>query len=110
MSDQAELPPCVARYLEAENGDAVGAVEECFSADAQVRDEGRTLRGREQIREWKRAAKARYRYTIEFLSARREGENIIVRVLTSGDFPGSPLAMEHVMRVAGDRIVSMGIH
>ncbi len=108
MPIDIELPECVSRYLREENTDA-GALEHCFAADAQVRDEGRVLRGRKAIGEWKRDAKARYRYSIEPLSARRDGDRIMVRVLTTGDFPGSPLKMDYDIAVADGLIATLEI-
>lgn len=110
MPIDIELPPCVADYLHAENGDADAAVAHCFAADAQVRDEDRVHRGHEEIRAWKRDAQARYRYSIEPLSARREGERFHIRVLTTGDFPGSPVQLEYVLSLADGRIAMLEIH
>ncbi|HBK47174.1 MAG TPA: polyketide cyclase [Xanthomonadaceae bacterium] len=104
-----DLPEPVAVYLEEENSDGVDAIARCFAADAVVRDEGRTISGIAAIQAWKRAAKARYRYRVEPLAARRNGDTVSVRVRTHGDFPGSPVEMDYTIGLAGDRIASLEI-
>ncbi|MEL1266313.1 nuclear transport factor 2 family protein [Pseudoxanthomonas putridarboris] len=104
-----ELPEPVALYLSEENADGVDCIERCFTADAEVRDEGQAIRGWEAIRAWKRSAKARYQYRVEPLSAERQGEQLRVHVRTTGNFPGSPVELDYTIVLAGDRIASLEI-
>lgn len=104
-----ELPEPIARYLQEENGDRVDGVEHVFTADAEVRDEGRVIHGWEAIRVWKSAAKARYRYRVEPLSAERQGDVFHLRVRVSGTFPGSPVELDYTVTLAGDRIAALEI-
>jgi len=107
--DIDNLPHAVALYLRYENDDGADGVEQCFAPDAQVRDEGETMRGWEAIKAWKRSAKARYRYRVEPLSARRTADALIVRVRTTGNFPGSPVELDHVIGLDGERIAMLEI-
>lgn len=104
-----ELPEPITRYLQAENSDHVDAIERDFTADAEVRDEGRVMRGRDAIRAWKIVAKARYRYRVELLSAQRQGDVFQLRVRVSGTFPGSPAELGYALTLDGDRIATLEI-
>ena len=65
------LPTPIKLYLQADAGDDEGLFSACFAADAEVRDEGRTIRGLDAIIAWKREAKQKYQYRVEPLTARR---------------------------------------
>lgn len=104
-----ELPKAIALYLQAENSDDVDRIGQVFSADAEVRDEGRVIRGWEEIGAWKRAAKARYRYRIEPLHAQEHDGTWRLRVRVAGNFPGSPVELDYAIVLAGDRIASLEI-
>jgi len=86
-----KLPHSVAAYLDAENAHLPDAVAACFTVNAAVRDEGRTLEGRAAIRDWKAATSAKYKPTITPQSAEQLGERCTVHAVVSGNFPGSPI-------------------
>ena len=104
-----ELPQLVALYLQEEKPDGMDCIERCFTADAEVHDESQTMRGWSAIREWKRSARLRYEYQVKPLSAKQQGDNVYVHVLTSGNFPGSPVELDYTFVLSGDRIASMEI-
>jgi|GEM_PF-88524 len=107
---ERELPAPVWLYLQQENMDGAGNVEDIFAPDAEVRDEGRTIHGLDAIRAWKLSAKARYRYRVEPLSAEWQGaDRLRLRVRVAGDFPGSPVVLEHAIALADGRIASLEI-
>lgn len=103
------LPAPVALYLRQENTDEVGAVEQVFAPDAEVRDEGRTIRGWDAIRAWKISAKQRYRYAVEPLSAEWRGDALHLRVRVAGDFPGSPAGLDYAVTLSEGRIATLEI-
>lgn len=107
--DPLPLPAPVALYLQQENTDDVGAVEQVFAPDAEVRDEGATIRGWDAIRAWKRSAKERYRYRIEPLSAAWHDDALHLRVRVAGDFPGSPADLDYAITLADGRIATLEI-
>lgn len=109
MHPGPDLPERVARYFREEHPDGADCIDACFAPDAQVRDEGRTIRGHDAIRAWKREARARYRYTVRPLSATREGDTLRVRARVEGDFPGSPVELEYAIALANGRIASLEI-
>jgi hypothetical protein len=103
------LPEPIANYFAADMAGDSSALARCFTADGVVRDEGGTFTGVAAIQQWNTQAKARYHYTVEPLSVNGRGGDIVVIGRLAGDFPGSPITLEHVFRIAGDRIVSLEI-
>ncbi|HEX9417379.1 MAG TPA: nuclear transport factor 2 family protein [Gaiellaceae bacterium] len=59
------LPPVLARFVDASNARDVDAFLTCFDTDAVVEDEGRTHRGLAALRGWKQETQDRFHYTIE---------------------------------------------
>lgn len=91
------LPPAVASYFA---GDLSG-----FSPDASVHDESATHQGLEAIRRWSLQARENYQHTTEPLRVRT-----VVTARVTGAFPGSPLDLEHVFELEGERITRLEIH
>ena len=104
-----ELPAPIAGYFAAENSDDTEALTACFSPDAVVRDEGRRIQGIAAIKAWKREGKAKYQHKIKVIGATETGGETIVRGLVSGNFPGSPIELDHIFRLDGDKIASLDI-
>ena len=104
-----KLPKPIDGYFAAEEKKDPHALARCFTDDAIVRDEGRTYRGVEAIERWNDAARKKYHHTVEPLDISRSGDTIIVAARLSGDFPGSPLGVDHIFEIRGDKIVSMTI-
>ena len=103
------LPAPVAAYFAAEEAGDADALARCFAEDGVVRDEGGEFTGVTAIREWNAAARLKYHHTVEPLSAReRDGQTIVIGRL-SGDFPNSPLSLEHVFVLEGDKIATLEI-
>ncbi len=103
------LPNPVAAYLAAEQAKDAEQVSVCFAADGLVHDEGRTYRGRDEILRWKRAADEKYRYTMQVISAHTHGNEVTVRARLTGDFPGSPVEVNHFFKLSNDKISSLEI-
>lgn len=102
------LPPPIARYFDADQHDGVD-IADCFAADAFVVDEGRRHRGVEAIRAWKESASAKYTYKVVPMSMVEDNGLITVSGMVSGNFPGSPVELRYVFRLAGDRIAELEI-
>jgi hypothetical protein len=103
------LPEPVANYFAADMAGDSSALARCFTADGVVRDEGGTFSGIAAIQQWNTQAKAKYHYTVEPLSVNARDGDIVVIGRVAGDFPGSPITLQHVFRVAGHKIVSLEI-
>jgi ketosteroid isomerase-like protein len=103
------LPKPIANYIEAENRGDVEALGQCFAENAVVRDEGKTIEGVAAIKEWKAETKRKYRHTIEPLASERKEGKIVVTNRLTGNFTGSPIELEFVFTLEGDKIASLEI-
>ena len=103
------LPVPVAIYHAAENQGHTEIVAQCFAENAVVRDEGQTIEGLAAIKQWDVETKRKYQHTIEPLaSAQKDGKTIVTNRLT-GNFPGSPIELDFVFTLDGDKIASLEI-
>ena len=103
------LPTPVAIYIAAENRGDTEALAQCFAENAVVRDEDRTIEGLAAIKQWKAETKKKYQHTVEALAvAQEDGKTIVTNRLT-GNFPGSPIDLEFVFALDGDKIASLEI-
>ena len=75
-----------------------------------MEDEGETHRGLAAVRAWKKATEDRFRYTIEpsGFERRSESETVVTATL-AGDFPGSPVDVDYIFTLSGDKIASLEI-
>jgi hypothetical protein len=103
------LPAPIAIYLAAENQGHTEIAAQCFAQRAVVRDEGRTIEGLAAIKQWDAETRRKYQHTIEPLTfAERDGKIIVTNRLT-GNFPGSPIELDFVFTLAGDKIAALEI-
>lgn len=103
------LPDSVTTFFQASNGAAVSALDDCFTEDAVVSDEGHTHRGHAAIRAWRQEARRKYAYSVEPLDVTQQDSSVTVRTRVVGNFPGSPVQLEHVFRLVDGRIESLEI-
>ncbi|HEY2561668.1 MAG TPA: nuclear transport factor 2 family protein [Caldimonas sp.] len=103
------MPPALATYFGAEDTADVDALERCFEPNAMVRDEGQVVRGLDAIKAWKLAARAKYRYRVEPVSASYDGATGTVRARLTGSFPGSPIELTYTFGLVNDKIASLEI-
>jgi len=103
------LPDPVSAYFKITNGEDITHIVRVFSQDAVVVDEGRTHQGHRAIESWLRDARKKYEYTVEPVSASQEGGRLTVTANVVGNFPGSPVQLDHVFSLEGDKIKSLEI-
>ena len=104
-----DAPGPVTEYLAAEEAKDADALSRCFDEDGSVHDEGQDYHGRDSIRRWKQAADAKYRYVLQTVSIQTFGDLVTVRARLTGEFPGSPVELDHIFRLSGDKIASLEI-
>jgi hypothetical protein len=104
-----ELPTPIVSYIDAENRHDIEAVAVCFSENATVRDEERTIRGLAAIKQWKAETTKKYRHTMEPLAAKPQGNKFVVTNRLAGNFPGSPIELEFVFTLENEKISSLDI-
>jgi ketosteroid isomerase-like protein len=103
------LPTPIAIYIAAENRGDTEALAQCFAEDAVVRDEGQTIEGLAAIKQWKAETKKKYQHTIKPLSSAQEDDKTIVTNRLTGNFPGSPIVLDFVFALDGNKIISLEI-
>lgn len=103
------LPEPVAAYLAAEKAKDTDATARCFAENGTVRDEGNEYRGRDAIRKWKADADAKYQYVLQPLDVQADGPKVTVRARVAGNFPGSPVELEHTFELSDNKIASLEI-
>lgn len=104
------IPEPIALYFAVSNGGDDAGLARCFAVDAVVNDESHTHRGREAILAWLRDARKKYDYTVEPQEFSQDGERVTVGARVAGNFPGSPVQLNHVFRLKDDKIQSLEIH
>ncbi|RKR86828.1 SnoaL-like protein [Micromonospora pisi] len=104
------VPSAVTRYFAAtENGDR-DALVASFADDAVVIDEGRTHRGRAEIRQWRDEVATAYEYTVEVLGAKPDGpDGYLVTTRLEGNFPGNVVDLRFRFRLRDDLIAYLEI-
>jgi ketosteroid isomerase-like protein len=85
------LPKPIALYLAAANAGDTTTVAQYFSADAVVKDEGKTIQGIEAIRCWMADTREKYHHIMEPLALKEQGRAAFVTTRLTGSFPGSPI-------------------
>jgi hypothetical protein len=102
-------PGPVSAYFAAENGNDAESLARCFVDHAVVKDEGRSIRGPAAIKQWSIEGKKKYGHAVEPLEALERAGKTVVIGRVSGNFPGSPVDMEHIFGLEGDMISSLEI-
>lgn len=103
------LPAALALYFEISNGADDLRLGDCFAPDAVVRDENQAHHGPQAIRLWLREARRKYQHRVEPLSLTRDGACVTVAGQVSGNFPGSPVRLNHVFELRDEQIQSLEI-
>ena len=104
------LRPPIDLFFASENAHDPSAIDQCFAAGAVVRDEGKTITGVTAIKAWRVETGQKYHHTVEPLTmSTQDGKVVVVTAKVSGNFPGSPINLEHIFEIEGGRIVSLEI-
>jgi SnoaL-like domain len=103
------LPPPVEAYFASENAHDTTAIDGCFATNATVRDEGRSIKGVAEIKAWRLETGEKYHHSVEPLAVSTLDEKVVVTGMVSGNFPGSPVTLDHIFEIKGGKIVSLEI-
>ncbi|OBB62734.1 hypothetical protein [Mycolicibacterium monacense] len=100
-----ELSAVIRTYLVAHRARDVDTAVATFTLDAEVTDEARTYRGRDEITVWLSEAGSEYTYTTEFDHASTVGTAYadVVQHL-EGDFPGGVADLHYRFTLDGELI------
>ncbi|MDH1263295.1 nuclear transport factor 2 family protein [Pseudomonas sp. GD03944] len=103
------LPDAVTTYFSISNGGDPSRLAACFCTDATVTDERRTYAGLAAIEAWQRQAQQAFTYQVEPQAAVHDDDGLTVTAQVSGDFPGSPVQLQHRFTFRDERIHTLEI-
>jgi hypothetical protein len=104
-----ELPTFLATYFVATNRHDVPALIALFGDTAVVKDEGKEHHGIDAIRKWAEEAIRQYDFTVEPTDVTEAEGKTVVAGTVSGNFPGSPLRLQHVFSFDHEKISRLEI-
>ena len=104
-----KTPEIITRYLDAANRFDVADAANCFSADAHVHDENHDYTGLDAVRDWIGETSRKYRPQFEVLTAKAQGNGLLLTVRVSGSFPGSPVDLDYAITLRDGKISSLKI-
>jgi hypothetical protein len=104
-----KLPPPLESYFASENAHDTSAIARCFATNATVRDEGRSIKGIAEIKAWRVETGEKYHHSVEPLAVSTRDGKVVVTGRVSGNFPGSPITLDHLFEIEGGKIVSLEI-
>lgn len=102
-------PEIIIRYVDAANRFDVAGAANCFSADAHVHDESHDYIGLDAVREWINETSRKYRPQLKVLTAKAQGDGLLVTVRVSGSFPGSPIELDYTITLQDGKILFLKI-
>jgi hypothetical protein len=105
----ARLSPTLAAYFAATNAHDVAAMIAAFADDSVVEDEGRRHHGLAAIRGWMTETIEKYDFEVDPIESSRDGRKTAVLVSVRGKFPGSPITLQYLFTVAGQKIARLEI-
>ena len=103
------LRPPLDLYFTSANAHDPSKIDQCFAVGAVVRDEGKTITGVAAIRAWRIETGEKYHHVVEPLRVSTRDGKVVVTGKVSGNFPGSPINLDHIFEIEGGRIVSLEI-
>jgi len=103
------LPDAIQTYFAVSNGGDISRLAACFCAHASVTDENRTHQGIAAIEAWQQEARQAFTYSVEPLAVTQQGDSLSVTARLVGNFPGSPLQLNHLFLLQDDQIRSLEI-
>jgi ketosteroid isomerase-like protein len=105
MEPTTTLPAAITQYLKSHVARDVDGVMRWYASDAEVTDDGRTYRGRDEIRAWFTSATSEYTYTTELTGSRQVDERTYVAAQhLEGNFPGGTVDLDFTFTLNGDLI------
>jgi hypothetical protein len=103
------LPEPLTEYFSASNAHDADRLAGFFAGDARVRDEKRTITGRDAIRDWADAAGRKYQHQTDVLRAEQTGDDCVVTARVTGRFPGSPIELRYRFQIDDRKITTLEI-
>lgn len=105
----SNLPKPLDTYFALEPGSDPSLLDGLFAADASVNDERQTHHGIAAIKAWRDDVMKRTPSTARPLSLEERDGRLVVLAEVSGDFPGSPVTLDHFFTLRDGRIATLEI-
>jgi hypothetical protein len=103
-------PHVITRYLKAADEGDSDTLVACFSEGGAVLDEGRTYRGRDEIRGWRESLRSQWEFTTTVTGGEPDGDaRFIFRTHVEGNFPGGVADLTYRFMLAGGQIADLTI-
>jgi len=109
MRNIVKLPTVLVALITAQNEHNSQAFAEVFTNDALVHDEGKIYSGKAAIKTWNEGTNKKYKTRLEPEAMQEKGAEIILTVLVSGTFEGSPITLEYHFRIKDSKIIYLNI-
>lgn len=103
------LPKVIADLVKAQDEFDAETYAGCFSDTAVVFDEGRTHRGRNEIKLWIDKANREYRTVMTPIEYTQSGQTGVLKAKISGTFPGSPVTLDYHFSISNGQIDALKI-
>lgn len=103
------LPNLIVRYVDACNAQAVDDIVNCFADDAEVHDEGGTMRGKLAIKTWARRTIDEYRFQLKPIAVTTDDNATTLTNEVSGTFDGSPARLTFCFTIVDSAIALLTI-
>jgi len=103
------LPDALQTYFDVSNGGDVAQLASCFCPQATVFDENQRHVGIAAIEAWQHKVRKAFVFQVQPLQARQGKNGLSVLTRLAGNFPGSPVQLNHVFTLEGDLIRSLEI-
>ena len=108
--DPGDLPAIITSYLKAHMARDIDVAVRSYAPDATVTDEGKTYRGREEIRQWLPRSASEFTYTIEMIGATKvAGNRYVAMHHLEGNFPGGRVDLQFRFTLRGGEISQLTI-
>jgi len=104
-----KLPEVVLNLLEAQKNYDSDSYADCFSETAVVLDEGNEYNGKKEIKDWIEDANQQFKITMEPTKYSETGSAAILTAVISGDFDGSPVALDYHIKTEDNQITRLEI-
>jgi len=104
-----ELPSPIADFVEANARLDLEGMMKPFAADAVFLDNGKRFEGHAEIRALLKEMVVDLRAIFTPVTARHEGDVVVVEGPAHGDFPGSPIRFTYRVALNGEAIKTMEV-
>lgn len=104
-----KLPKLAERFVATQNNYDSKSFAECFTDSAIVHDEGKTHKGKEEIRKWIEHSNEQYQPFVKPLKYEETGSGGTLSAEVSGTFPGSPAVLQFYLTVKDGLINSLKV-